>query len=228
LFYILFVHSIRHNINPRKKFIIHYPPIRHAHSALIVRILAKPLLHDILAGRARARQRLLIRQPPCLPAAPPLAHNRRDNPQQPHEGRDDGVGGDLALVGPEAGEGRGVGREQQAEPAVDDAERDDDATEPDVCVGPEGAARVLLELHVVDEAEKRLEEEECEDEDADDGVGVRQEVDGQVLHHPHAEAEGGCVDDVGDELEDAVDEPRAAEGAQADEDGADGEEEDEG
>jgi len=49
-----------------------------------------------------------------------------------------------------------------------------------------------------------------------------------VLDHPDAEGEGGGVHYVCDDLEDAVDEPGGAVCAEADYDGADGEEEDEG
>lgn len=67
--------------------------------------------------------------------------------------------------------GARVIRELQAQTAVDDAEGDEGAAEPDVRGGPEGAARGADEAIVVYYAKEGLEEEERDHDDADDGVG---------------------------------------------------------
>ena len=93
--------------------------------------------------------------------APPFADNCRCDVKKPHNARDDTVGD-----GPGA---RVVGKEE-AEPTVDDAERDYGSSEPDVRVGPEGAALVLLEELMMQHAEGGHEEYKDEEENADNGV----------------------------------------------------------
>jgi hypothetical protein len=63
-----------------------------------------------------------------------------------------------------------VVRDLQAQTAIDDAESDQHAAEPQMRVRPDLAALVLLVHGVVDEAEDWLEEEKAEDYDSDDWV----------------------------------------------------------
>jgi len=78
-----------------------------------------------------------------------LAVHGRRHPDEPDQACDDAVG-DFAAAG--------VVCELEAETAVDDADGDDDPAEPDVGVGPGGAAAVALEGNVVDVAEDGLED----------------------------------------------------------------------
>ena len=96
-----------------------------------------------------------------------------------------------------------------------------------MAIGPHSPPTVLLKLNMVDETEDRLEEQQDENDDADDGVVVVEQVHGNIVDHPDADAKRSNVDEVGEELEYAVDDPYAAEGAEADEYGTEGEEEDE-
>lgn len=99
---------------------------------------------------------------PPGPASPRLPDDDGGDVDAPDERGDDAVR-DLAAA-------RVVG-ELEAQASVDDAEGDDDAAEPDVAVGPDHAARVLLEQAVVQQSQDRLEENEHEEDDADDRVG---------------------------------------------------------
>lgn len=95
-------------------------------------------------------------------------------------------------------------------------------------VRPDRAAMVLLERKVMQQPQDGLEEQQSEDDDADDGVVVADQTHRDAVNNPDADAKGRDVHEVGEDLEDAVDEPQAAERGQADEDGAHGEEDDEG
>lgn len=97
-----------------------------------------------------------------------------------------------------------------------------------MAVRPDCAAIVFLVLHVVDDTKYWLEEKQDEHDDADNGMIVVQQVVRDVVDHPNTKAERDNVRDVCEELEDAVDEPDTAEGAQADKDGASWEEENKG
>lgn len=97
-------------------------------------------------------------------ALPPHVACHRDcHPDQPHDSRNDPVG-DFPL-------GRVVA-ELETQTTVDDAERDERATEPDVGGGPDRAAIRPLEDVVVQDAEERLEREQGDDQQADDGMGI--------------------------------------------------------
>lgn len=65
-----------------------------------------------------------------------------------------------------------VGVELETQAAVDDAERDERTTVPDMGRGPERAAIRAREDSVVDVAEDELESEQADDKKADDGVGI--------------------------------------------------------
>ena len=73
-----------------------------------------------------------------------LPIHSRSHPNKPDQACNDTVC-DFAAAG--------VVRELEAEAAVDDADGDDDATEPDVRVRPGSATTVALECDVVDVAE---------------------------------------------------------------------------
>jgi len=96
----------------------------------------------------------------------PARQHHHGHVREPHQGRHDAID-DLA--------GARVVREQQAQAAVDDAEGDEGAAEPDVNGGPEGAARGADVQEVVRKAQHRLEDKERDDDDADDGM-VRVEL----------------------------------------------------
>jgi len=91
-------------------------------------------------------------------------------------------------------------------------------------VRPDCPAAVLLVLDVMDEAEYGLEEQQNEDDDADNRMVTIEEVDRYGVHHPDTQPESDNVYDVCEELEDAVDEPYAAERAKSNENSANGEE----
>ena len=96
-------------------------------------------------------------------------------------------------------------------------------------VRPKCATLVLLVSQMVDVTHNGLEEQQSEEDEADDGmVAVKQANLGRgLLSQPNTDADRRCVHQICEELEQAVDEPCTAEGAQANEDTADWEEEDE-
>jgi len=114
------------------------------------------------APHIRHLHTLPIRRLPVLPPAN-LANDDARHIRQPHDAGDDAVR-NLARAR--------VARQLQAQAAVDDAQRDDAAAQPDVRVGPEDAAFVGLEEVVVQEAQDGLEEEEDEEDYADYWVVV--------------------------------------------------------
>jgi hypothetical protein len=157
-----------------------------------------------------------------LPAFP-LAVDRRQDVRQAEEARHDRVADHGALRGHHVAGPLG---ESQSQTTVYDSEDDGDPAEPDVPVGPDGAGIVALEEDVVQEPQHRLEGEQREEHDADDRVRVVEGV--EVLGHPDADAEGDGVEQQAEDLEQAVHDPEAWEGGEADHDAAYGEEEAEG
>lgn len=99
----------------------------------------------------------------CLPASLDFTKNGSGHPHEPNDTGNDAIG-DLAFVG--------VVREPQAKATVDNAEGDQNAAEPEMCIGGSLASLVLLEEAVVDEAGDWLEEEKDEDDYADDWMVV--------------------------------------------------------
>ena len=96
-------------------------------------------------------------------------------------------------------------------------------------VRPHDPSAVLLEHDVVQEAKERLEEEQDEEDDSNDRVGfMKSDSVWGARHHIDADSEGGDVEQVGEDLEEAVNPPEAGEGSESDYDAADGEEEGEG
>lgn len=118
----------------------------------------------------------------------PLANPDGKNVCETHDAGTNGIADDGPLA--RSHEARPL-RESEAETAVDDAENNGNAAEPDVAVGPNGAGVVALEEDVVQEAEDGLESEQGEQDDADDGVSVVERV--EVARHPDANAEGRDV-----------------------------------
>lgn len=110
-----------------------------------------------------ALQYLLPRPVSCSAHAPHVACQGDCHPDQPHDSRYDPVG-DFPL-------GRVVAQ-LETQSTVDDAERDERATEPDMGGGPDRAAIRALEDVMMQDAEERLEHEEADDQQADDGVGI--------------------------------------------------------
>lgn len=96
-------------------------------------------------------------------------------------------------------------------------------------VRPECAALVLLVPQVVDVAHDRLEDQHHKQDEANGRmVAVKQaSLSRCLLGQPNTDADRRCVHQACEELEQAVDEPCTAEGAQADENAADREEDDE-
>lgn len=148
----------------------------------------------------------------------PLAVENGRKVQETHNSRHGGVSDDGALLL--------IARQLQAQTAVDHSQNDSDAADADVRVGDGCAAAVALECAVVQPAAEGLGEQDDEQDDADDGVGVGQvaAVDGE----PDAHGEGDDVDDESDDLQRGVHPDQAGEAGDADEDAADGEEADEG
>ncbi len=84
-----------------------------------------------------------------------------EHPSQPNYSSHDAVGGFPFC---------GVCSKFETQTAVDNADGDHGASEPDVHVGPDGAAVVLLVVGMVRQAAKRLDGEEADHDEADYGV----------------------------------------------------------
>lgn len=95
-------------------------------------------------------------------------------------------------------------------------------------IRPDRAATMFLVFYVMHKPQDGLEEKKNEDDDADNGMIVVQQVVRNVIDHPHPKPESHEVRDVCEELEYAVDKPDTLEGAETDKNGAGGEEEHEG
>lgn len=182
-------------------------------------VLTQSVVTERLALIVLSDASSIIRRRRVLPELPPLdlAVDRGSDVSQPHDSRNDTVC-NLSLAR--------VVREAQTETAVDDAESDDDAAQPQVTVAPEHAARVLLEHEVVQKTEDWLEEQQNEDDDSDNWVCVVETSD--LQRHVHSDAEGGDEHQVGEDLAGGVDPDETAEGGEADQDTADWEEDDKG
>jgi len=182
-------------------------------------IFAESVITDCLALVVLSDTSSVVRRRRVLPELSPLelAVDRASDVGQPHDGSDNAVG-NLSFPG--------VPREAQTEATVDDTEGDDDASEPQMAVTPDHAARVLLEHEVVEETEEWLEEQQDEDDDADDRVRVVESSD--LCRHVDADAEGRDEHQVAEDLAGGVDPDETAEGGDADQDTADWEEDDKG
>lgn len=89
-------------------------------------------------------------------APPRLVDGTDGDPNQPHQRGHDAVRGELAGGDVAAG----FLPQSQAEAAVDHAEGDQDAAEPEMDVGDDGAAEAGFEEVVVDDAAEGLDEHE--------------------------------------------------------------------
>jgi hypothetical protein len=78
------------------------------------------------------------------------------------------------------------------------------------------------------QSQDRLECQKHEHDDADDGVVMIKQVHGDVLYEPYANAKSSNINEVGEDLKEAVDYPEIAGGTKADEDRTDWEEQNEG
>lgn len=102
--------------------------------------------------------------PPLLPFSPlDLLKDSNTHPNKPHDRRHDAVpyypfGGIIAELEPQA--------------AIDYPQGDDYAAHPDVCVRPDRADMVFLEVGVMGQAAKGLDGEEADDDETDDWVIV--------------------------------------------------------
>lgn len=136
---------------------------------------------------------LVGRRRRCCPLPPGLTEDRTSNVDDPDEASHDTVRDDPVP---------GAAGEHQAKATVDDAEGNEKTTQPEVGVGPESAAAVLLEQLVVQPAEDGHEEEEGKEKQADDGViafklkmeSVRNYVAGWELNlqGSHRDGPGRC------------------------------------
>ena len=75
--------------------------------------------------------------------------------------------------------------ELQSQATIDDAQGNDNATEPDVGVGPNDTPAVPLERKVVYETQEGLEEEEKQTNDANDRMCIMHYT--QARRHPDAD-----------------------------------------
>lgn len=83
--------------------------------------------------------------------------------------------------------------EIKSETAVDDTESDDNASEPDVSMRPEGAALVLLEKTMVHITKNRLEEDQDEKHNADDWMSLIELLESeQGQHHVFSRIDVPC------------------------------------
>lgn len=76
-----------------------------------------------------------------------------------------------------------------------------------MAVRPNDSSVVFLESEVVNEAQDWLEEKKHEQDDANDGMCVVHgaQIAGHVLNHVDSHCESGDVEEVGKELEEAMD-----------------------
>lgn len=118
----------------------------------------------------------------------PLAIPGREKVRQAHHARADRVADHRAVAGRHD---PGALRKSQSQPAVHDSKDNHRAAEPDMSIRPDSAGIIALEEDVVQESQQRLENQQREDDDADDGVRVVKRV--EVARHPHSDAEGGGV-----------------------------------
>lgn len=171
-------------------------------------ISAAPLLLAPVVIRRRIRRN-------DTPSPLPLAVKDGSNVQEAHDGSNDGVRDDVAALS--AGQ-------LQSKTTVDHTQYDSDAADANVGVGDCCAAAVLLEVAMVQHASNRLREEDDEQDNADDRVGVGQvsAIDGD----PESHAKGYDVDEEADDLESGVDPDKASEAGYSDKDAANGEEDD--
>lgn len=152
-----------------------------------------------------------------------FAINGSTNVHQPHHTSNDTISNDCR---PRWRKGSDASSKLQSKTAIDYSKSYKDSAKPDVAIRPDNTPRMLLEHHVVQEAQDRLEEEQDEEDDPDDGMSVVDHA--HVCGDVHSKTKRGDVDEVREELEQRVDEPETAEVANTDEDGADGEQEDKG
>ena len=143
----------------------------------------------------------------------PLAVDDRSKVQEAHDRSTHCVQNDRATS---------RASELQTKTAVDHAEDDGDATDANVSERDGRATAVLLERAVVQPAAEWLADEEDEQDDADDRVGLGEVV--AVDGNPDADAEGGKVDEESEDLQGSVHPDEAGEAGGADEDATDWEE----
>lgn len=147
---------------PRRELILLIPdPL--APALIPIRIPEVPAVP--LPTTPRRRRPIL---PPDLRAPlPHAAHDRRRNVRHAADGRHDGV---------RDGEGRGRAHGVEADAAVYHAQEEQEAAVPDVHVRDWRAGAVLAVVAVVEEAEGGLEDHCRDDDGAEDGVGVSEEL----------------------------------------------------
>jgi hypothetical protein len=158
---------------------------------------------------------------------PPLTNDSCNNPKKPHDARNHTISNHLTLGGLEVEESRGIRSQQHAQTTINDTECYHDSSEPEMPVRPDSSATVFLKLDMVDEAKDRLEEQQDEDDDADDWVVCVADVVWYIVDHVNTDTKANNVNDIGKELEDAMDEPNSPECAKANHDGSHWEEDDE-
>lgn len=78
------------------------------------------------------------------------------------------------------------------------------------------------------QSQDRLERQKDKHEDADNGVVVVKQAHRNVIYEPHADTESSNVDEIGEDLEEAMDYPESGRGTEADEDRANWEEQNKG
>lgn len=178
-------------------------------AALPVAVGAGALSRNIRIGGNSAR-----------PRAFPLAVDGREDVKQAHDACCYGVADDCTLA---RGHEASLLRKTETKTAVHDSEENDDAAKPDVAVRPDCACVVTLEEDVVQEAEQGLEDQQCEDNNANDGMSIVERV--KVPRHPDTDAEGSSVEYQAEDLEQAMDPPETWEGCESDHDAANWEEE---
>ena len=120
--------------------------------------------------------RLVLRRSPIRrPAlsAPTITNQKSPQIQKEHHPGQNAIR-DLAL--------RGVVRKLHSQPTVNDSQHDETAAKPDVSLSPEVPATLPHVDIVVNQAQKRLEEEKADDDDTDDWVRFAELVDGTHKH----------------------------------------------
>lgn len=119
-----------------------------------------------LPGAGRRGRPLLKPHVPCAPLPHGANHRGRDVSHAAH-GRHDGI---------RDGEGRWGARGVEAHATVHDAHEEQDAAVPDVGIGDRGADLVLDVVAVVEDTEDRLYDHGGDNDGAEDGVSVSEEL----------------------------------------------------
>ena len=134
-----------------------------------------PSLSPSVAVNGNLFCQVVRRGPISRPAlsTPTITNQSNSQVQKEHNPGNDAIR-NLAL--------RGVVRKFHSQPTVNDSKHDETSAKPDMSMTPEVTVLLTHINIVVNQAQKRLEEEKPDDDDADDWVGISELVDGPYIN----------------------------------------------